>query len=464
MMNILKKTPGIAHFAAVSGLNVVSFASKSNSGTIFTQLKPWDERTSRKLQLNSVIASLQKEFSVIKNANVVVISPPAIPGLGSTGGFTFELEQQESNNDVQQFESVLRNFVMEANKRPEISRAFSFFTASTPGYKLTVNREKCATMGVSVATVFSTIQTYLGSNYVNDFTLFGRDFHVVAQADTNYRSSIYDISKYYVKNNDGKMIPLSTVTDFKVTESAPIISHYNLFRSAEINGSSSPGYSSGDAIQAMKEVAAKVLPAGYSYEFSGLSREEINAGSSTIAIFALSLLFVFLFLSALYESWSVPFAVLFAIPIAAFGAIIALTFLPHLSDNVYAQIGLIALIGLAAKNAILIVEFAKIRVDNGIPLMTAIIDAVKLRLRPILMTSLAFVFGVSPLIFASGAGAQARQTIGWTVIGGMLAATLLAIFIVPVLFFVITRFAYGKRKLGELEMRGNEDKGSTPEL
>ena len=464
MMDILKKTPGIAHFAAVSGLNVVSFASKSNSGTIFTQLKPWDERKSAALQLNSIIGTLQRKFSIIKNANVFVISPPAIPGLGATGGFTFELEQQESNNNIQQFENVLRTFVIAANKRPEISRAFSFFTASTPGYNLTVNREKCAKSGVSVANVFSTIQTYLGSNYVNDFTIYGRDFHVVAQADTNYRSSIYDLSKYYVKNNEGNMIPLSTVIDYNITQSAPIISHYNLFRSAEIDGSAAAGYSSGEAIEAMREVADQILPAGYGYEFSGLSREEINAGSSTIAIFALSLLFVFLFLSALYESWSVPFAVLFAVPIAAFGAIIALTFLPHLSDNVYAQIGLVALIGLAAKNAILIVEFAKTRVDSGIPLMTAVINAVKLRLRPILMTSMAFVFGVSPLVFASGAGAQARQTIGWTVLGGMLAATMLAIFIVPVLFVTITRIAYGKKKLEELERIRTGEESSKSDL
>jgi len=464
IMKILEKTPGIAHFAAISGLNVVSFASKSNSGTIFTQLTPWDERTSKDLQINSLIATLQRKFAAIENANIIVISPPAIPGLGTTGGFTFELEQQESNNNIQQFENVVRSVVIAANKRREISRAFSFFTASTPGYQLTVNRVKCAQLGVSVASVFNTIQTYLGSNYVNDFTIYGRDFHVVAQADTSYRASVYDLSRYYVKNYAGKMVPLSTVVDSKITESAPIISHYNLFRSAEIDGGSSPGYSSGEAIQAMREVAQQILPPGYGYEFSGLSREEINAGTSTTAIFVLSLLFVFLFLSALYESWTVPFAILFAVPIAAFGAIIALTFLPHLSNNVYAQIGLIALIGLAAKNAILIVEFAKTRVDSGIPLMEAVITAVKLRLRPILMTSLAFIFGVSPLVFASGAGAQARQTIGWTVLGGMLAATMLAIFIVPVLFIAITRLAYGKKKLEELEKGRTGNENTTPDL
>lgn len=351
----------------------------------------------------------------------------------------------------------MKNFVIAANQRPELNRVFSFFTANTPGYNVTVDREKCAKMGVNVADVFNTIQTLLGSNYVNDFTIYGRDFHVVAQADSSYRSTIHDLGKYYVKNFSGGMVPLSTLISYNVTESAPLITHYNMFRSAEVDGNSAAGYSSGEAIAALREVADKVLPSGYGYTFSGLSREEINAGSSTFAIFALSIVFVFLFLSALYESWSVPFSVLFAIPIGAFGAIIALTFLPHLSDNVYAQIGLVALIGLAAKNAILIVEYAKVRVDDGMPLLAAVIAAVKLRLRPILMTSLAFILGVSPLAFATGAGAQARQTIGWTVIGGMLAATMLAIFIVPVLFVTITRFAYGQKKLEELEAGGIQE-------
>jgi HAE1 family hydrophobic/amphiphilic exporter-1 len=457
MMAILLKTPGVAHFGAISGLNVVTFAAKSNSGTIFTQLKPWDERTSKSLQLNAIIATLQRKFSAIKNANVVVISPPAISGLGATGGFTFELEQRESTNDIQQFSQVVRNFVIAANQRPELSHVFSFFTANTPGYQLDVDRDKCARLGVNIADVYTNLQTLLGSNYVNDFTIYGRDFHVVAQADSSYRATINDLRKYYVRNNSGTMVPLSTLVSYKVVESAPLISHYNMFRSAEVDGSAAQGYSSGQAIQALREVAAQVLPSGYGYEFSGLTREEINAGSSTFAIFGLSLVFVFLFLSALYESWSVPFSVLFAVPIGAFGAITALTFLPHLSDNVYAQIGLVALIGLAAKNAILIVEYAKVRVDHGFPLLQAVISAVKLRLRPILMTSLAFLLGVSPLAIATGAGAQARQTIGWTVIGGMLAATMLAIFIVPVLFVTITKIAYGKKKLEELEAGGIKD-------
>ncbi len=445
MMNIMKQTSGIAHFAALGGLNVVTFASKSNSGTIFTQLKPWDERKDKALQLSSLIATLQQKFSVIKGANVIVISPPAIPGLGQTGGFTFELQQRESTDDIRQFDRTVQGFLAEANKRPELSRAFSFFTARTPGYQVDVDREKCKKLGVSLSDLYNTMQTFLGSRYVNDFTLYGRNFRVVAQADTSFRSDIQDLSQYYVRNNEGNMIPLGILISYRVTESAPLISHYNLFRTAEINGGASPGYSSGEAIAALKEVAAKVLPAGYGYEFSGLSREELEAGNSSTMIFALSIVFVFLFLAALYESWSIPFSVLLAVPLGAFGAILTLTLIPGLNNNIYAQIGLITLIGLAAKNAILIVEFAKERVDRGVPVVEATLEAVNLRLRPILMTSMAFILGVLPLALATGAGAQARSTIGWTVLGGMLAATLLAIFIVPVLFVLITRLTNRKK-------------------
>jgi HAE1 family hydrophobic/amphiphilic exporter-1 len=283
----------------------------------------------------------------------------------------------------------------------------------------------------------------------------------VAQADTAFRANITNLDKYYIRNQAGTLLPLSTLVTYKVTESAPLVTHYNLFRTAEINGGAGPGYSSGQAIEALRETAAKVLPAGYGYEFSGLSREEINSGSSTVIIFALSIVFVFLFLAALYESWSVPFSVLLAVPLGAFGAILTLTFIPRLTNSVYAQIGLITLIGLAAKNAILIVEFAKERVDRGMPIITATIEAVKLRLRPIIMTSMAFILGVLPLAFAKGAGAIARSTIGWTVLGGMIAATLLAIFIVPVLFVTITKLVYSKKELEALSLKAKE-KEDTP--
>jgi HAE1 family hydrophobic/amphiphilic exporter-1 len=244
------------------------------------------------------------------------------------------------------------------------------------------------------------------------------------------------------------MVPLSALTTTRLIETPAVVSHYNLFRSAEINGTAKPGYSSGEAIRALQEVAAEVLPVGYGYDFSAMSREEIKAGNATGLIFAISIVFVFLFLAALYESWSVPFSVLLAVPIGAFGSILTLTFLPNLTNNIYAQIGLITLIGLAAKNAILIVEFAKERVDRGMEIVQATLEAVQLRLRPIIMTSLAFIFGVLPLAFAHGAGAQARMTIGWTVVGGMVAASSLAIFVVPVMFVMITKIAHRRQKPG----------------
>jgi hydrophobic/amphiphilic exporter-1 (mainly G- bacteria), HAE1 family len=463
MMTILDHMNGVAHYAALAGLNVVTFTAKSNNGTIFCQLKPWDQRKSKSEQLFALMNQIRQQFSSIKEANFFVISPPAIPGLGSTGGFSFELQQRESNDDIKGFEHVVMSFMMEANKRPEIARAFTFFNARTPGYQVTVDRAQTKKMGVDLSEVFNAIQTYLGSQYINDFTIYNRNFRVVAQADTAYRMDVHNLDRYFVRNHNGDMVPLSALVNYKVVENAALISHFNLYRSATFNGDANPGYSSGQAINALMETAQKVLPVGYGYEFSGLSREEVNAGSMTFYVFMISIVFVFLFLSALYESWSVPFSVLLAVPLGAFGAIIALTFNSALSNNVYAQIGLITLIGLAAKNSILIVEFAKERVDRGIELVTATIQAVTLRLRPILMTSFAFIFGVSPLIFASGAGAVARQTIGWTVFGGMLAATLLGIFIVPVLFVVITRLSYGKEKLAALQDRRepSPDPGST---
>jgi HAE1 family hydrophobic/amphiphilic exporter-1 len=456
IMANMKETPGIAHYAALGGFNIITGATKSNSGTVFTQLKPWDQRKDKSLQLAAIAADVQKRLSSIKGATIRAISPPAIPGLGQTGGFTFELQQRESTDDIKQFERVVNTFVGEMNKRPEIASAYSYFTARTPGYKVDVDREKCKKLGVSISDVYTTLQTYLGSKYVNDFTIYGRNFRVVAQADTLFRADIKNLEQYYVRNQSGTLLPLSTVISYQTIESAPLITHYNLFRTAEINGSPKEGYSSGQALQALRETADKVLPAGYGYEFSGLSREEINAGSSTVYIFSLSILFVFLFLAALYESWSVPFSVLFAVPTGAFGAILTLTLLPSLTNNVYAQIGLVTLIGLAAKNAILIVEFAKERVDAGMEIIPATIAAVKLRLRPIIMTSMAFVLGVLPLAFATGAGGVARSTIGWTVLGGMLGATILAIFIVPVLFVTITKLAYGKKQLAKIRAEATD--------
>jgi multidrug efflux pump subunit AcrB len=323
----------------------------------------------------------------IKNANVEVIQPSPLPGVGSTVGFSMQIEQRSTTDDIHAFEKVVNRFVNEANKNPAITKAFSFFTAHTPNYNLTVDREKCEKLGVNVSDVFTTIQAFMGSLYINDFTTYNRTFHVVVQADTTFRANISDMNKYYVRNQAGTMVPLGTLISYAPTEAAPLISHFNIFRTAEIDGSSAPGHSSTDALKALQDVAGRVLPEGYTYEFSGLSYEEVKAGATTIYIFLFSITFVFLFLAALYESWSVPFSVLLAVPVGAFGAILALFCVPSLTNNVYAQIGLITLIGLAAKNAILIVEFAKVRVDRGEDLIKSTLDAVSLRLRPIIMTS-----------------------------------------------------------------------------
>ena len=463
---IMADVPAIRNYTAIGGLNAINFSFKSNSGTMFVQLQPWAQRENEAEQLQGVIATLNQRLAVLKEANIRVVAPPAIPGLGQSGGFSFMLEQRAGGGDLKEFEATLGQFLAAANARPEIAMAYSFFNTRTPGYQVEVDRAKAKQLGVNIADVYATMSSLMGSRYINDFTRYGRNFRVVAQADTAYRMDIENLKQYYVMNRQGESVPLSALVTSRVVENPAVISHYNLFRAAEVMGNAAPGYSSGQALQALQEVAAQVLPTGYGYDFSGLSREELAAGSSTIYIFSLSIILVLLLLAALYESWSVPFSILFAIPLGMFGAILALTLLPKLDNNVYAQIGMITLIGLAAKNAILIVEFAKERVDRGMDLIEATIEAVILRLRPILMTSMAFILGVVPLALASGAGAVSRQTIGWVVIGGMLAATFLAIFVVPVLYVVITRIAYGKKGLARLRVQGNsrpdEDEGGDP--
>jgi HAE1 family hydrophobic/amphiphilic exporter-1 len=449
--------PAVNVVGGLAGLNILTFSNKSNVGTVFVNLKHWNDRNMKTESVPMIMAEIQKRTADLKEARVLVIAPPAIPGLGQSSGFTFELQQTTSTDDINKFEGVMRKFLGAVNQRPEIAMAYSFFSARTPSYQVDLDKEKAKKLGVNVAEAYSTLSTYLGSTYVNDFNVYGRNFRVVSQADTAYRKNIKDIGKYQVRNSVGNMVPLSALITTKLIETPALVSHYNIYRSAEIMGAAKPGFSSGQAIKALQEVADQVLPVGYSYEFGGMSREEIKAGNSTGLIFAISIVFVFLFLAALYESWSVPFSVLFAVPVGAFGSILTLTFMPSLTNNIYAQIGLITLIGLAAKNAILIVEFAKERVDRGMEIVEATLDAVKLRLRPIIMTSLAFILGVMPLAFSSGAGAEARKTIGWTVAGGMLAASSLAIFVVPTLFVLITKIAYRNRP--KIETKAFTEKG-----
>lgn len=441
----------VSHFFGLSGLNFAGGgAQEPNAASFWVSLKPWDERDAKGLDMNHFIKRLEAQFSHITNAKIVVIPSPTLSGFGNSSGFSFILEQR-SGEDLQQFDQVLHKFLAAANKRPEIGRAYDFYIPYSPQYHVEVDRDKCRLMGVQISDVFTALSTYMGGSFVNDFTRFEREFHVLIQADTAYRANISDLSQYYVKNAQGQMVPLSALVDVSKTGGPPVISHYNLYRSTEIDGNAAPGYSSGDAIKVLEQVAAQVLPSNFGYDFTNISLQEMEAGNKTILIFMLSILFVFLLLVALYESWSVPFSILLTVPVALFGAILAL-WLGRLQNSVYSQIGLICLIGLAAKNAILIVEYAKERVDRGVPLIQATLIATKLRFRPILMTSFAFIFGVLPLCLATGAGAASRLNIGFTVVGGMLVATLLGIFTVPTLYVLITRWSYGRKKLNKLAL------------
>jgi len=458
LMKVVSTTPGILHYTASSGFNILNGGATSNSGSMFLMLQPWDQRTTPGTQFPGIMKVLTNKFAKagIKNASIVIIQPPPIRGIGIAAGFSMQIELGNSTDNIHQFEAAVTKFVAAAKKNPATSTAFSYFSAHTPSYDLTVDRAKCEKLGINISDVFSTMQAYMGSLFVNNFTLYDRTYHVVIQADTQYRALISNMDRYYVRNSKGEMTPLSSVISYKPDIAAPLISHFNIFRSAEVDGSIPDGYSSGQSLDELVHLAKTVLPRGYTYEFSGLSYEEIKAGSLTVYIFMFSIVFVFLFLAALYESWSVPFSVMLAVPVSAFGAIVFLTVWPmvtqsQLTNNVYAQIGLITLIGLSAKNAILIVEFAKIRVDQGIELLEATLDAVRLRLRPIIMTSMAFILGVLPLALATGAGGASRNTIGVTVLGGMVASSTISIFVVPVLFVLFTRFSYGKKQLQWLQ-------------
>jgi len=434
---ILAGIPGMEKRLIINGYNVLNGVTQSDSALFVAKLKPWEERTSAAEQLKAIIGATYQQAARLPEAIVLAFNPPPIPGLGSTGGFSFKL-QDRAGGTPQELAQVADDFIAAARQRPEIGSIYSKFNPKTPAFRLELDREKAKKLGVPISDVTNALQTFLGGLNVNDFSRFGRTYKVTMQAEPEFRSDIQGVGLFHVRNGEGQMMPLSTLVS-PLPISAPTVSQrYNLYRTAELGGDAAPGYSSGAAIRAMEEVAAEALPAGYGYEWSGISLQEKQSAGQAPIVFGMAIIFVFLFLAALYESWAVPFAVLFAVPLGLFGAMLGL-WLSGLSNNIYAQIGLILLIGLAAKNAILIVEFAKMKREQGEDAVTAAIGAAKLRLRPIIMTSFAFILGVVPLILASGAGAASRVSMGITVFSGMLAATLLAIFLVPVLFVTVDR-------------------------
>jgi len=437
---ILEKTPGVDHTTSIVGFSVLSGVANTYSATLFVSLKEWGERTKSEEHAKAIQTRLNQELSKLPQGTAFSFSPPAIPGIGAAGGFTFVLEDR-SGGDIAFLDGNLNTFLTAARKRPELAGLSTTFLPSVPQVFVNVDRDKVLKLGVPLGDVYRTIQTFMGGSFINYFNRFGRQWQVYLQAEGEYRTKAENVGQFYVRNSSGQPVQLAALTKIEPRSGPEFTMRYNLHRGAQINGSAAPGYSSAQAMAALEEVFAETMPREMGFDYMGMSFQEkqAQAGVSPGVIFGASLLFVFLILAALYESWSLPFSVLLGVPVGAAGAFATLL-IRDMENNVYAQIGLVMLIGLSAKNAILIVEFAKAEYEKGKPLIEAALTGARLRFRPILMTSFAFILGCVPLWFASGSGAVGRRVMGTTVIGGMLAASALAIFLIPVTFYLVEKF------------------------
>ncbi len=438
--DLLKNYKGVKHVVTINGFSLLTRTAASYTAFLFVTLDPWHERTGAGLTSSAILTGINRELRArVPEAIAFAFAPPAIPGIGNAGGFSFWL-QDRSGGSVEFLADNLQMFLDAARKRPELANVNTPFRGGVPQVYANVDRDKVLKQGVAVADVYQTLQAFLGGLYVNQFNRFGRQWRVFLQAEAQDRLTPEDVGRFYVRNNDGGMLPLSTVVGTRRVFGPEYTQRFNLFRAVQITGQPAPGYSTGQAMAALEDVARQLLPAEMGYDWADLSYQERRAAGRTGAIFGLSLGFVFLILAALYESWSLPFSVLLSVPVAVAGAFLGL-WLRGFALDVYGQIGLVMLIGLAAKNAILIVEFAKGAMEAGRPLVDAALEGARLRLRPILMTSFAFILGCFPLWSARGAGAAGRQILGTTVISGMLAATGIAVFLIPVLFVVVERLS-----------------------
>jgi HAE1 family hydrophobic/amphiphilic exporter-1 len=441
---IIESTPGVRYCISGAGYSILDSTASSNVGFNVVVFEPWDKRTEANLKQDAILMNLRRNFALIQDAVAVAFLTPALPGLGMAGGFEMQVQDRGSLG-LDTLQKSVYQMVQEGNAQPDLTGLYTSFRANVPQLFVDVNRTKVKTLDVPLDSVFNTLQAYLGSSYVNDFNKFGRTYQVNIQADSKFRSNPGDIDRLEVRNNNGKMVPLSTVVDVKPIFGPQIITRYNMYTSASVKGNAAAGYSSGQALNQMEDMAKKTLPSSMGYEWTGISYQQKVAAGTGGSVFVIAVVFVFLVLAAQYESWKLPAPVVLAVPLAVLGAVVAL-FLRGLDNNVYTQIGLILLVGLATKNAILIVEFAKEKYDHGLDVVESASEAARLRFRPILMTAFSFILGVIPLVVASGAGAGSRIALGTAVMGGMLAATCLGVVLVPSLFVIFQSMGSKKRK------------------